>query len=320
MRVSIVLFLRISVSTGLITLLITTINWDQVFDIVANINLQILTPLLCLIALSYLLSAVRWHLLAPEIPLIRLLMFTIMGAYYNVVAPGQFAGELWKIFRITQGQIDKIRITTSVLLDKIAGLAGQVGVSAGAIFVSSSVFPEAINFFVYVSAAVMLIIIWILRANILGKIFTISRSNKILSWLKFKSIFAYIKSTSDSWNRFDMAPRITVLAIILGAMVHLCNASMYYLLGPTMGILIPLVDWIWISSLVSILLLLPITIAGIGLREGALVVCLSWFHVSAASATALSLTLFSLYVCTIIPGLILDLLVRPVTSKSIMVK
>ncbi|MGD9160520.1 MAG: hypothetical protein PVG39_19040, partial [Desulfobacteraceae bacterium] len=64
----------------------------------------------------------------------------------------------------------------------------------------------------------------------------------------------------------------------------------------------------WLISLVAIVLFLPISLAGLGIREGSFVVLLSLFSVPNEKAVALSLIFFSLQLIASAIGAIIEIL------------
>ncbi|MBN1760258.1 MAG: flippase-like domain-containing protein, partial [Chitinispirillaceae bacterium] len=59
-----------------------------------------------------------------------------------------------------------------------------------------------------------------------------------------------------------------------------------------LDIVIAFTDWCWIYGLMSIAVLLPLSIGGIGIRDGSLIGLLSYMGISADRSLALSLLLF----------------------------
>ena len=59
-----------------------------------------------------------------------------------------------------------------------------------------------------------------------------------------------------------------------------------------MNINIAMIDWCWILGLLSIALFLPITIGGIGVREGTLVGIMGSMGIAQEKALALSFVIF----------------------------
>lgn len=88
---------------------------------------------------------------------------------------------------------------------------------------------------------------------------------------------------------------ISILAQMPGVIVFVA-------LGHGLDLPVPAVSWGWIRSLVVLLTVLPISIGGIGVREGALVLVLAGFGVPAHEALALSILVFATTILA--PGLL----------------
>jgi hypothetical protein len=65
-------------------------------------------------------------------------------------------------------------------------------------------------------------------------------------------------------------------------------------LGMNLGVVLAPADWAWVVATASVAVLLPLSVGGLGLREGALIGCLSWLGVSGELAVALSLGVFAI--------------------------
>lgn len=309
MRTLALLLLRILVSAVLVGWLLYSVDWGLLFRSLSGIGLYTIVTVYLISAIALGLATLRWHQLIPNVPLKRLGIFTLMGVFYAAAIPGQIGGELWKIVRFTSGQDDSARLAASVLFDKLMGLTGQVVASATALWLSLAFWdtdiPMAVSVMVFgsVGAVVITILCLQLPPHIMQRIFAL----RTIQHQRIQQTTNYLYNLLVSWKYFASQPLTLVSTLLLGAATHLCHAFMFALLAQAVGISIPFVDWIWISSVVSIMLLLPITVAGLGLREGVLVALLGWFGVAPATAFALSLIVFALYILSAIPGLVLDL-------------
>ena len=67
----------------------------------------------------------------------------------------------------------------------------------------------------------------------------------------------------------------------------------YYTGGTILKIRVSFEDYVWIVALVSLAQVLPITLAGLGVREGLFAFLLKQYGVPATTSIALSLTVFS---------------------------
>jgi len=84
-----------------------------------------------------------------------------------------------------------------------------------------------------------------------------------------------------------------------------------YCVARALGMNVPLGHFFWIVAIVSIVQMLPVTLAGVGLREGALVYLLKYEGVAASQAFAFSLAIFSVMVILSLTGGLLDLVGYP---------
>ena len=97
-----------------------------------------------------------------------------------------------------------------------------------------------------------------------------------------------------------------MLTTLLGALFQLLAVWITIILAHSLGINISVFDWFWIFSLVSVAVFVPITIGGLGIREGVFVGLLGFFAVPPAEAVALSLSVFALQVLAGAVGGILE--------------
>jgi uncharacterized membrane protein YbhN (UPF0104 family) len=95
-------------------------------------------------------------------------------------------------------------------------------------------------------------------------------------------------------------------SIGLGMLFHVLAITVIRLLAPTFGIEIAFVEWLWIFAIVSLAVLLPLSVGGLGVREGAFVAVLGLLKVPSSSALALSLTIFASQLATALVGGLLE--------------
>ena len=100
-----------------------------------------------------------------------------------------------------------------------------------------------------------------------------------------------------------------ILSIIISIIIHLSFVYAAWLLAQALSIDISLTEMLLIVPITNLLIALPISIAGWGVREGLFIAGLGYLNVSADSALALSILYGLLMLVVSIPGLI-DWLIR----------
>jgi uncharacterized membrane protein YbhN (UPF0104 family) len=77
---------------------------------------------------------------------------------------------------------------------------------------------------------------------------------------------------------------------------------MAVIFSSAVGVEISFIDWFWILAILNIVLLLPITIGGMGLREGALIGVLGMLSVPPEKAIVISFGFFGIQISRLLSG------------------
>jgi uncharacterized membrane protein YbhN (UPF0104 family) len=186
-------------------------------------------------------------------------------------------GELAKSLLYSKSQLPKETFVLSVVFDKVTGLLGLLILGALGLMLQS---PVSSNNGTLMGALVVLCLLVILLI--------IPGLGKLSSRLKLKNKFV------NAWLEFGRKKRRTVAILLLGILVHVLNVVSILPLAGGLGMKIGFWDWTWIFALLSVVVLLPVTISGFGLREGTLVSFLGLFHVPPKDAVTLGLMIFVL--------------------------
>jgi uncharacterized membrane protein YbhN (UPF0104 family) len=108
---------------------------------------------------------------------------------------------------------------------------------------------------------------------------------------------------SDAVGSVARLPRRALVGIIaISILSQLPGILAFVALGEGLGLSVPMLSMAWIRSVVVVLSLLPISIGGVGIREGVLVMTLHGFGVPAHQAFALSILVFATTILA--PGLV----------------
>lgn len=87
----------------------------------------------------------------------------------------------------------------------------------------------------------------------------------------------------------DKHPIQLVKHYVYGMASELCTALPFLILGPAFGIDLGLNDWLWINAILRLVSGLPISMGGLGAREGAMMLLMGWMGVASGPALTVSL-------------------------------
>jgi uncharacterized membrane protein YbhN (UPF0104 family) len=233
-------------------------------------------------------SAVRWKLLLPEkFMLRRLFSLYMIGAFFSSFLPGVIGGDVVKAYYLNK-DAKKISLTlASVFMDRYLGYASLI-------FLGAAAFPFSLRYLDHSVYKWVMPLICV--AFIAGSLFFFGlRLGKRFSVVaEFYEYFGALKARKD----------VIFKAVLLSLLVQVICFSAVAMLARAMGQNIPLLLLYAFLPIVITIATLPISISGLGVREGAFVVLLGLIGVKPEAATSLSLSWFFSWVLGSLPGLV----------------
>jgi uncharacterized protein (TIRG00374 family) len=212
--------------------------------------------------------------------------------FYSLFLPGgNLTGIAIRFYRLSVFKKNYTEAIFAMLCDRI--FATITLCMVGVLFWIMELPKESESYFklmliVLVSLLVILILIALIKPD--------SILSALMGWLsrfKFGKIKQLIKST-------EYQPQLSSGTIstmfLLSCTVHIFGIISYYLICVALGINLSFVSIGWIRSTVILATMIPVSISGIGLREGAMVLLLSIYNIQSGDALAFSFIIFSVTV------------------------
>lgn len=281
------LWLRLLVATGLIIWLLQTLDWAILRQQVRQIAWSWWILCSAIPLGGILLSAWKWHgllrLFGIERHYREVLGRYWSGTFYNNVLPGSVGGDVIKIGGFSRSGVPLSSVTVSVLLDRLSGL--WMGALLGLV---ACLWPSQLPFRFALGLAFTCIVV----GGLVGAL--------LLPWL--------VAFVPPRWQHFAASvPTIIwqrrflpTLGFAAGfqslVILHLWSAGMAFQTP------LSLLACAMYAQALVIITLLPVSLNGIGVREGALVVLLGAVMVAPETATLIGSTLFMTAVLASLPG------------------
>jgi len=206
----------------------------------------------------------------------------MIGLFYNLFLPTSMGGDVAKIYYLSKKVNDRMVAIKSIVLLRGTGLLTNLLLLAAVLVYNREIlvlvgFEDKIAHGLYLLAGVIAVVS-IIR-------WTPVRNNETVQYLTGK-IFEYI----SSFKSFLCDFRREMLGVFLLSLVNqLIIIFENYLILRALDIDIAFVHVMYIIPLTFFATMLPITIAGIGIREGAFVYFLTRYGYSVEDAIAFSL-------------------------------
>ena len=281
------LYLKSAATIALLATLLLRVDISEVLRAIGRFGLSTWAVNLALYLGAWGIATLKWKALLPKHSIFSLLHLNFIGQFYSILLPGQIAGEIIKAYRLGRGKPNAEQIAASVVIDRITGFLGLLAVAlAGMFFSRRAVDPWIIWVFLAFCALLLL-----------G-----------LFCLKFRRWFGFLRACAtrfgrfgaqaarilDAWKRYLEQPYLLLLSIALGACFQFAAVWINIRFARELDIDIGFADWCWLFGVISVATMLPLTVGGIGLREGSFVGALALVGVPPEKALALSLAVFAI--------------------------
>ncbi len=233
--------------------------------------------------LAHGLGVWRWQILANAVlssprPFSFYLRYYLIGLFYGTFVPGgQLVGEGVKIARMMPDTAARSALISSIMADRLIGLAANgilmVFLFLGSFSIRESPFSE---FIFFTGGAIILGICTVLV---------------LLAAPFFRGRF-FLSVAQESMRHLLGKMNALMISFIGAFLFHIAAGLLLYLIVRAYGARVDFFFVIWIYLVASIALLLPVSYAGFGIREGVLVSLLVFSGVFAGTALLVSLFFF----------------------------
>ena len=302
------LLIKLGISAGLVAWLLWRSPLGEIASQMSHLGFGPLLAGAMLSIVAWVVSGVRLWLLAPEFPFFEVIRMSIIASFYSTVLPGQVAGDVMKAWRLSDSQKFPGHAAAATIVDRGIAMLTLLALGATAMPRVGSV-PTSLGVILAAACAGVACVGYLLSLTVVRDgLIALTRKADTASWpARIFSMFEHLAhAVHDALRR----PRRIAICFLVAFVFHALCVCIHLVIGHALGIGLTVADWCVVYASVSVLLLLPLSIAGIGLREGGYVGILAMFGVSSESALALSFTFFAYTLLGALLGLIAELTSR----------
>ena len=283
---------KVSLSVLILAYLLNQIAAEELVENLKKFSLTDLILPVVLYIFAHFLNAIKLNLIIQDRSVSEITRFTFIALFYGTALPGQILGDVVKAYSLIRPNDNSAEIISIVLFDKITGLLSLTILTVlGLILMPEEISP------IFIALSLVLLVILILIVFSSNILFILLQ--RLSLNIKINKNFLYSKKLSLK-NIF--------ISIILGFCFQIISVLIIRSLGHALGIEISIFCWFSITGLLSIVLILPMSLAGIGIRELTLITLLGLVGVPSSEAFILSILLLFLTLFGALIGFILDIL------------
>lgn len=281
------LLFKLTVSAGILWYLLTRVNTSNLLQTLKRVN-----PLLFILAFllylsTFIFSTKRWSLFLPSSPPFRrLLSLYFIGAFFSTFLPGIVGGDAVKGYYLYKSNGRGGAVLASIFMDRYLGFSALMLTGLFAYLVGMPYIKDTI-------------IIWLMplliSLFIAGSIFV-----WFLPWGRRLSILSsfYNEMLTHRNNRKKL-----LVGLGYSFVVQITGIIIIYIISIGLSMKVnPLYFFIFLPIIFTVSML-PVSISGLGVREGGFVLLFALIRVPAHEALGLSLLWFLIFILSGIIGL-----------------
>jgi len=290
--------LKIIISIGLIVWIARGIDAQALAGVLRQAKVGWLALALLFSFGGILARVKRWHTLLASlkvrVPFSELTQIYFIGFLFNNLLPSGLGGDAVRMVELKRHSSRAGDAVTSVLVDRMVGLFGSLSLALVALAFRWQAVPAQIAVVAVLATGGLAVTLFLLIDTTVYNALRKTGLFRALTDLKF------VRGLFDSFQDYSLPTLMRAYGFSL--LLSAALIGMNFSIGAALGANIGLVHYLVFVPLASIVLILPISFAGLGVRESAYVFLFG--QVGVADEVAFSLSLLVYFLGNAIPGLL----------------
>jgi len=286
------MLVKVCISIAIMYFLLRSIDLATLWQTFASVNPLAVVFVAVLFLCTQSISTFRWSVILKkdvDISYFKLLSIYFVGMFFNNFLPTMVGGDLVKGYYLYKYSNKGDVALASIFMDRYSGFAALMCITAlalipGYALIKGTALP---GFFVLLIGgfAAMSLVIWVgplhsWAMRLMDKIHFYGINKKIDTF--YRVLMGY-KSHADILAKIFACSVVVQGGVIIG----------YYVLGSGLGMDIPLGYYFLFIPLTTVISMLPISLSGLGIREGAFIFLFTMVGATKEQAITLSLLWFA---------------------------
>ena len=272
------------VTVGGVVYILVDVDTGDLVRALTSVRPALVVVALALYCLGQVLSAYKWRLLGRSVgfpqPLAEYIRFYFIGMFFNLFGPSTIGGDVVRALYLGDGRRPGLAVN-SVLFDRVSGLALLMALGAAALIA----FPGYG-------------LPWPLTAAIVA-----GGAGLVLGWWMCPRLVRLLprgntvrRQVEHDLDAFWGDRRLLVRVAAVSLVFHLTQVAVQYVLARAAGADVPFSYCLIYHPVVSVMAALPVSVAGLGVREGGYLYFLTRLDVDDSIAVTVGLLWFAVTV------------------------
>lgn len=299
--------IKLAVTFGVLAWLFHDIGLASLKSHWYRVTLGGLGTALALQLIAYAIGLYRWWLLLRHanvrVPYLSVKPAYYLGLFFNQLLPTGVGGDAVRTYRLYKRGLEARGLVGSALMDRLIGTFSIVGLGIAGLILSGAF---------SLSGRDLLVLVGMEAAAVVGfaALFTPAIHDSLqrpLARLHHRHMIRGLSEVIELCHSYGRAPGLLLAAVALSVLMQSTEVMIYVTLGHELGLDLSPGVYFAVVPISFIAAALPISLGGLGVREGVLVSLLVAAGIDKQSAVALAMLFLIVLWTSVLPGLLLFL-------------
>jgi glycosyltransferase 2 family protein len=269
--------LRAAISAGVVSYILVDVDHRDLWHAMASVRLQDLVLPFGVYLAGQVLSSVKWWMLGTSVglkrPLTEYLRFYFIGMFLNVFGLSTIGGDVVRGLYLGDGRRPGLALN-SVLFDRVSGLVILMALGAGALLAFPQYNLPRILSAACIVGGLTLVVAWWTCPRL---VHLLPPGNRIRRQVE--------RDLAPFWEDRALLVWISLISLVF----HLSQVVVQWLLARAAGTSLPFSYCLVMHPMLSLMMALPLSIGGFGVREGGYLYFLTTIDVDDSIAVTMGL-------------------------------
>lgn len=275
---------------------LSRIDLDSAWVTLRSITAGPIVIVMILFLLQFFLAGLRLQrllaILGTRLGTVAAVDVVVVGAFFSQTLISFVGGDAMRVWRMVRARVPVGIAAKGVLFDRVAGFAGMFLI----VLATAPLLVPMLD-----SAEMTIGLLLVLGGGLAGVLALLLVRRVPRAWIRHRAtrlLDNLLTSGLDIWRSREGA----MLVVGLSVGIQLLNVVILYVLSEGLGAGVQFVDGVLLFPTVLFLSMLPISVAGWGVREGAMIAALGLVGIAPSVSLALSVCFGLCLIAVSLPG------------------
>jgi glycosyltransferase 2 family protein len=288
------LTIRAGFSLSLLGLLFWKTDLSRFSIAFRNMNALLFLVSFLSFLLLFLPMSYRWQIilrvLGIDAPIQKLYKTYLVGVFFNNFFPTTIGGDIVRGYSLYQFTQKGKEAVVSVMVERFLGFTSLIMIAVAALALTYPSLHDPL--LAWLILAAFLVYLVALIAMVTPTIFSLA--DRCLQKLRSPKLGSKLVQLPEVISLYKSSPFILSRLVFFSLILQSLAILIYYILCRSLHLDIPLIDIFLFLPMISLVSMIPISLGGLGIREGMTVYLFQKIGIDSAHALSLSLAWFSI--------------------------